>query len=375
MPVAKAEVAESARARRGPNSGLAQLLRGPADHYRTLGVPPDSSLEQVKAAYRRRALRLHPDKNPDDAAAEDAFKRCADAYGVLSDPQRRSEYDARLLLKGGAAEIVSGLISDLTRGRFRRKVKGRTLRQTLRLTLEEVAAGGEHLLSFMVDEICARCGGAGAAPGGLRSCDRCRGRGELPREALLALPKACPACGGSGKRVQVPCPRCDGVGMREDEREYRVTLPPGVEAGTVKLLRGQGEPGMYGGEAGDLQIIVEVAPHAVFSRDGVHALIEVPISLATAALGGTVEVPTFSGEVRMRVPAGTQCGRRFRIPKRGLGRGGDLIVSVVVETPVSLDEAGRKLLARLEKGIGEGCYPRVAEYQRRMALLAEDSDE
>ncbi|MBW2733642.1 MAG: J domain-containing protein [Deltaproteobacteria bacterium] len=375
MLVAKAEGLNNAEAGRSPQSGLALLLRDPADHYRTLGVPPDSSLEQIKAAYRRRALHLHPDKNPGDEASEDAFKRCSDAYGVLSDPQRRMEYDLQLLLKGGPVEIVSGVLNNLTKGRFRRKVKGRSLHHTLRLTFLEVAQGGEHLLAFTVDELCEGCGGRGALPGGLRACTRCGGRGELVRESLLSLPKACPACGGTGKRVQNPCRSCDGVGMQEREREYRVTLPPGVNAGTLKVLRGQGEPGMYGGDAGDLEIVVEIVPHPMFTRDGLHALIEVPIGVGLASLGGSVDVPTLEGEVQMRVPAGTQSGRRFRVPGRGLGFGGDLIVRIVVETPVALDREAQGLLERFERKLSDASYPQTAAYGEQRNALAESADE
>jgi molecular chaperone DnaJ len=216
------------------------------DHYQLLGVPPTATVEQIKAGYRRRALRLHPDKNSDPEATA-RFQACSEAYNQLCDAVRRQEYDAQLLAEAGPGELVGGLISDLFGGRFKRKRAGRNLQHVLELSLEEAAAGTSRRIAVGVDELCPACKGSGAARGGERTCSDCAGRGDLPRPGLLSLPQPCPGCGGQGRRVLTPCDRCEGVGMLLVERRFDVSLPQGSETAIFGSCQGRASPGCMGG--------------------------------------------------------------------------------------------------------------------------------
>lgn len=341
------------------------------DYYEVLGVRRDATVEQLKAAYRRQALKHHPDKNPGSDEASDRFKACNDAYTLLSDPDKRPEYD-KSLREPGVQELVGSLVDDLLGGGRRpRKVHGHDVRYTLRISFQEAAAGVARPIRFTVLELCKRCGGRGAAPGGTERCSRCGGNGERrQRTGLLSLPQRCPTCGGQGIRITVPCKACGSVGTVERTREYLVTLPPGVRHGDVKIVEGRGEPGQHGGRNGDLHVVVHVEDDPLFRRDGADVRVEVPISLCLAALGGTVDVPTLDGTVKMKVPAGVQSGRVFRLKNKGFPRGrgrGDQLVTLVVETPVGLGAEQTRLLEQFQVSCGAAAHPLQQEFSRRMA--------
>lgn len=329
------------------------------DYYQLLGVPPSATVEQIKAAYRRQALRYHPDKNPDAADAGERFKLCSEAFTVLSDPGRRAEYDQRQQGRK-VQDLARNVIGDLL-GRRGRRRDGGDLRFDLRLTLEEAASGVTKRISFPATEVCGSCGGNGAAAGGTAPCPTCGGRGDL-REGggLLSLPRPCPRCGGQGLMVTKACPGCGGVGTVDQERSYTVKLPAGVRDGDVKILDGEGEKGRGGGRSGDLHIVVAHEPHPLLRLDRSDIVLELPLRLRTAAMGGTVTVPTLGGTVRMKIPAGTQSGRTFRLRGRGfpasVGRG-DQLVRVVIETPVALDAGARDLLRAFDESCGPGSHP------------------
>ena len=344
----------------------------PPDHYQVLGVHPCATIEQIKAAYRRQALKHHPDKNPDRPAAADQFKLCNDAYAALSSPKRRQEYD-RKQARPGLPDLVGGLVDDLMGKRRRRRVPGREVRCSVTVSLSEAALGVRRRVAFTALHSCPKCAGGGAAPGGTQTCPACRGKGEVrDREGLLSLPHPCARCGGQGVSVSEPCKPCGGVGTVERPREYLVRLPPGVAAGDVKVIEGQGEPGLEGGPPGDLLIRVDVERDPLFRRDGVDLLLELPITIGQAALGGTIEVPTLQGLVKMKVPPGTQTGRTFRLRGQGVRRQdqpGDLLVTVAVETPVFLDQQQRELIEQLEAGCDDAMLPRRRRFQQAVAEL------
>jgi molecular chaperone DnaJ len=333
-----------------------------------LGVRPGVTVEQVKAAYRRQALRYHPDKNPGSEEAAERFKLCNDAYSVLSDPQQRAAYDDRRL-GWGVQEVVGSLVDELLGNRRRPKINGRDVRFNLELTFREAALGVSRPVKFTVAVPCGGCGGRGAAPGGIKPCPECHGKGERGgRAGLLARGRPCPHCGGQGISIVEACAECGGVGSQERLREFSVKLPAGVSDGDVKIIERQGEPGEGGGRAGDLHVIVRVRGDSLFLRNGSDVVLELPLSLSLAALGGVVEVPTLGGSVRMKVPAGTQTGRTFRLKGKGIPRGkgrGDQLVRVVVETPVELSDEQRRLLEQFEVSCGRAAYPLQDKFRSR----------
>ncbi|MCC6746404.1 MAG: DnaJ domain-containing protein [Deltaproteobacteria bacterium] len=340
------------------------------DHYQVLGVPRGATLEQIKAAYRRKALRLHPDKNA-SPEAEERFKRCSEAYSVLADATKRAAYDARTQFDH-VPESVSDLLNELL-GPLRRRRNGRDLRYELELTLEEVAHGARKRISFPVTEVCGACVGRGAAPGGAEACPSCQGRGDL-RSGFLSLPKPCPRCGGQGIRVTRACRSCDGVGRVEREKDFVVELAPGTRAGEIRRVPGEGEPGAFGGRAGDLFVTMRHAPHPFLQAQGADVVLELPVSVSTAAVGGTEEVPTLDGPVRLRVPPGTQPGRLLRLRGKGLldgARRGDQIVKVVVEIPHELTDEQRELLLRVDALSGAEATPRRQAYVQKLRERAD----
>ena len=342
------------------------------DHYQVLGVHPSATQEQLKAAYRRQALRYHPDKRPDDAQAAELFKACNDAYDILSDVDRRAEYDRNSWMEGkGARELVGSLVGDILGARRPRDRRdGRDVRARIALNLEEAALGVSRRISFTAPEVCGACGGNGAAPGGTKTCPECEGRGELrDRSRLLSLPQRCPRCGGQRAVIVDACKACGALGTVDRQREYMVRIPGGARSGDVKVVEGQGEPGRHGGKPGNLNVIVEVEEDPLFTVKGADLHLELPISLALAARGGAVEVPTVEGDVRMKIPPGTQSGRTFRLRRRGLSRGnarGDQLVKVLVETPVALGAEQMRLLDELAESLTPENEPRQAEFRRKV---------
>jgi molecular chaperone DnaJ len=346
---------------------LSTQLRGP-DLYLVLGVHPSATVDQIKAAFRRQALRYHPDKNPGSEWSVERFKLCNDAHAALTDPRKRTEYDGARNGRG-VQGIARELLADFLGGRRRGRFDGRDLQYTLEISYCEAALGTRRKIRFPVPQPCERCGGGGAAPGGTRPCPSCAGTGEAREwRGLLPLPERCPRCGGQGIAVVAPCEACAGVGTVEQLRDYLVKLQRGIKDGEIKVLRGEGEPGAGGAKAGDLQVVVRVKAHPLFTEENAELRVKVPVSLSLAALGGSVEVPTLDGAVRMKVPPGTQSGRVLRLQGKGLYRGaerGDLLVTVEVETPVALGETQRRLLRELDASCDDSMTPRQNEFRAR----------
>jgi molecular chaperone DnaJ len=344
-----------------------------SDHYQVLCVPESATAEQIKAAYRRKALRLHPDKNPQSEAAEERFKDCGEAYAVLSNAERRFEYDSlRLRESTSVTEMVGGLISELLGRRGRRRRAGSAVKYSLRLSFAEAALGVRRKIEYWVGQECAGCDSSGAAPDGLKPCPTCQGRGERgDARSLLPLRRPCPQCAGNGKTVARACRHCDGVGMVELKRELVATIPPATKDGDTRVVNNMGEPGTAGGVAGDLRLVIRVDPDPLLSLDGDDVHLELPLTLANAALGTSAEVPTLDGNVWMKIPPGTQSGRIFRLRGRGVRRRGsrkrgDQLVRVSVETPSNIEAAQRQSLQALDASCGPSTMPIVEEYRARL---------
>jgi molecular chaperone DnaJ len=340
------------------------------DYYEVLGVARDADAARLKKAYRELALKFHPDQNPENPEAETQFKEVSEAYTVLSDPEKRARYDRRGFegADGGAGvdlsaftELFDSLFGDLF-GRKKARAPGRDLRYTLELSFEEAALGVKKTIHFPARVDCSACSGSGAKGGeaGMKTCTTCGGRGELKvQQGFFSLNKRCSTCAGVGKIIDARCDVCDGAGTVEKEREFEVAIPPATEDGATRRVTGQGEPGRYGGPAGDLNVIVRIKPHPFFRREGEVVVCEVPITLAQAALGSVIDVPTLDGKVEMRVPPGTQPGTVFRLRQKGLGGSsrGDAHVRLLVETPAGLTDAQRGLLEQLQSSLKDEQVP------------------
>ena len=350
------------------------------DYYKVLDVPKTATEAEIKKAYRRLAMKYHPDRNPDDAEAEERFKEAKEAYEVLTEPSKRAAYDqyghagveaaAGARGRGGPnpADAFSDIFGDVfgdifgaaRRGGRAQVFRGADLRYELELDLREAVFG--HTVQIEVPKLteCETCHGTGAAKGSSpSSCDACGGSGQVRiSQGFFQLQQTCPKCRGAGTIVRNPCDTCFGQGRVRRTRKLSVKVPPGVDTGDRIRLAGEGEAGRNGGPPGDLYVEVHVREHSIFERDGEHLSCEVPISFAIAALGGSVEVPTLDGNVVLKIPAETQSGRVFRLrdkgvkPVRGSARG-DLFCRVVVETPVHLSVEQRELVRKLEESLKE----------------------
>jgi molecular chaperone DnaJ len=353
------------------------------DYYEVLGVPRDATAERVKSAYRKLALAYHPDRNPGDRAAEEKFKEAAEAYTVLSDPERRARYDRFGREAGGGfggfgAEgfdpTIFGDFSDIlgdlfgVRGRARRggPEPGADLRYDLEITFEEAAFGATRKLEIPRLETCETCGGSGAAAGSQPVvCAGCQGRGEIRfTQGFFAVSRTCPQCRGEGRVVAEPCPDCRSAGRVERRRELEIAIPAGVDSGARLRLSGEGEHGRRGGRKGDLYVMLEVAAHERLHREGAHVLSLEEIGYAQAALGAEVEVGTLHGPATLTVPAGTKPGEQFRLKGKGIarlgGKGhGDHVVEIGVRIPKpsELTDEQRELLARLGELEGRPAKP------------------
>lgn len=361
------------------------------DHYEVLGVARDATPADIKAAYRRLALRHHPDRNPGDAQAEESFKSVTHAYAVLSDPEQRSRYDrygdvdtpgagpfGGEAAVASAAEFFDSLFGDLFGLARRRARQGRDLRYTLELDFEEAVLGCEKTISFARAEDCSTCVGTGAQGGaaGLQRCERCNGEGTVRRRGgFLAPRRECMACGGRGEVPRVPCPACEGSGIVERERQYRVVVSPGTSDGNTQRVAGEGSPGRRGGVAGDLHVVIRVRPHPTYSRSGDVLVCELPVSPTEATLGADVEVPVLDSVVSMRLPAGTQSGAVLRLRGKGFPKApglprGDAHVRIVIETPAQVSEPTRDVLLQLESSLDNSALPRRAALRELTARLA-----
>ena len=346
--------------------------------YETLGVPKNATQDEIKKAYRKLARQHHPDRNPDDKAAESKFKEVQTAYDVLSDPAKRRQYDAvgngRIRTGGaGGAPFDFNLgdfdLGDILGGVFGRGRGGATRPQAQRgadveavvnLSFEDSLKGIQTQIPVEVEAACHECGGTGARPGTVPViCPDCNGRGVISEsQGLFALSQPCPRCRGNGTVIEQPCPSCHGSGRERRTKRYSVKVPAGVKDGTRIRLKGKGEPGVNGGPPGDLHVVTRVAPSELYQRRGAADLVvDVPVSFPTAALGGTVQVPTPEGPVSLKIPAGSEDGKLLRIKGRGApklkgGGKGDVLARVRIQVPKKVNKRGRELLEEFQKVAG-----------------------
>jgi len=387
------------------------------EYYELLGVSRTASTDEIKKAYRKMAMKFHPDRNPGDKKAEETFKQVSEAYEVLSDAAKRQQYDrfghdglkaafgpggfdfSRDFTHGADLEDILGSLFGEGGGFFdgifgagsRRSrtgpQRGADLRFDLEIDLEECAFGSEREITFPVAEECATCQGSGVEPGTrTETCKHCGGRGAvISGGGFFQVRQACPVCGGAGTLVPHPCPTCQGSGRTKSRKRITLRIPPGVETGSRLRLAGKGEAGGRGGPPGDLYVVLHVKNHELFERRGDDLSCEIPVPFEILALGGEVEVPTVDGFAKLKLAPSTENGKIFRLKGKGIenvegyGRG-DLHVRVVVEVPAKLDGRQKKLIHELEESRIEGNHPlarrfmQLAEafYQRKSAMNKKD---
>lgn len=357
------------------------------DYYEVLGVDRNASEADVKKAFRRLAMRYHPDRNPDQGEeAANRFKEAKRAYEILSDEQKRAAYDqfGHAGVEAGAGASASAdpfntIFGDIfgevfggRRGGGHQSRRGANLSYRLDLDFTQAIFGADVRITIPRTVACSTCSGSGARPGtGLSTCGRCGGAGQTQvRQGIFSIRQTCGACGGEGRVVSDPCGACSGNGAVRKSEEISLKVPPGVDTGDRSRVRGKGNAGKRGGPAGDLLVEMNVRPHPFFERDGANLHCRFPLSFTTAALGGEVEVPTLTGNVKLKIPAGTQSGRTFRLRNRGVkpargGRKGDLFCHIEVETPVGLNSAQKRLLKQFAQeleGQGDRQQPRRARW-------------
>ena len=359
------------------------------DYYEVLGVSRDAGEDELKKAYRRQAIQFHPDRNPGDKQAEERFKEVNEAYQVLSDAEKRAQYDryGHAAFEGmraaggfggfggfdftqGFEEVFSDIFGDFfgagrTGGRARR---GEDLRYDLEIDFEEAARGAEKTIKlsrFMLCEVCK--GTRSAGPGGIRSCPNCRGSGHVRmQQGFFSISTTCGQCRGEGKIIVEPCATCHGQGRTRKMQSLSVRIPPGVDNGSRLRVGGAGEAGLSGGSPGDLYVVIHVREHPIFLRQGNDVVVEVPVSFPQAALGTEVEVPTLDGKVKVKIVSGTQSGKVMRLKGKGIpdlhgyGRG-DQLVKVIVETPRRLNPRQRELLEEFARISGEELHHPMAK--------------
>jgi len=347
------------------------------DYYEVLGVTRTAAVDEIKSAYRKAALKWHPDRNPENKSeAEVKFRECTEAYSVLSDAQKRQIYDtyghAGLSSSGVGQGFDNTVFQDFHdifgdffgfedlfgggggRRRRSRAQRGADLRYDMSLTFEEASAGVTTKIKLPRQEYCEACNGTGAKKGtGVQACQTCAGRGQLAyQQGFFTITRTCPACQGAGQIVKERCPECRGQGRLEREKTIELRIPPGVDTGTRLRVAGEGEPGPNGGPPGDLYVVLEVKEHPFFERRGADLYCTIPLSIAQATLGTELQVPGLNGEEKLKIPEGTQSGAVFRIKGRGLadprgGGKGDLYYHVLVMTPTKLTREQRKLMEQL----------------------------
>ncbi|MGP1394630.1 MAG: molecular chaperone DnaJ [Inquilinaceae bacterium] len=351
------------------------------DYYDLLGVQRSASADELKKAYRKLAMKYHPDRNPGDTDSEHRFKEVSEAYDVLKDDQKRAAYDrfghaafenggggARaggfdFNFSGGFADIFDEMFGEFVggkRGGRGASARGADMRYNLDITLDEAFHGKPATIQVPTSVACEACGGRGAEGGSVPiACPTCSGAGKVrSQQGFFTIERSCPTCGGGGQVIKDPCRACGGSGRTRKERTLQVNIPAGVEDGTRIRLAGEGEAGMRGAPSGDLYIFLSVQPHRFFAREGHDLYCKAPIPMTTAALGGQIEVPTIDGNrAKVHIPAGTQSGSQFRLRSKGMsvlrsGARGDMYVQVQVETPVSLTREQRAILEKFEKAGG-----------------------
>ncbi len=362
------------------------------DYYDILGVSKGASAEELKKAYRTKAKELHPDRNSDNPNAESQFKEVNEAYEALKDPQKKAAYDRfghsafDGSMGGGPrpgggqgdfasafSDVFDDLFGDFMGGRGgggrQRATRGSDLRYNLRVSLEEACNGQQKTINVPTSVACSTCSGTGAEGGAEpQTCPTCSGMGKVrAQQGFFTVERTCPTCSGMGQIIKNPCKVCAGAGRVEKDRSLSVNIPAGVETGTRIRLAGEGEAGLRGGPTGDLYIFIEVQDHALFQRDGQNLYCLVPVSMAVAALGGDIEVPTIDGgRSRVKVPAGSQSGRQMRLRSKGMpmlrgGGQGDMFIELAVETPVNLTSKQKELLREFEK-LAEDNNPETSSF-------------
>lgn len=351
------------------------------DYYEVLGVPKNASDEEIKKAYRKQAMKHHPDRNQGDAAkvAEEKFKESKEAYEMLADPQKRAAYDQHghagvdPNMRGGGeghagfAEAFGDIFGDMfgqQRGRSgggRQVFRGNDLSYAMEVTLEEAARGKEAQIRIPSWDTCDLCHGSGAKPGTqVKTCGTCHGQGTVQiRQGFFSVQQTCPTCRGTGKVVPEPCTACSGQGKIKRQKTLEIKIPAGIDGGMRIRSANNGEPGTNGGPTGDLYIEIRLKKHDIFEREGDDVHCSVPVSFAAAAMGGEIEVPTLSGKAAIDIPEGTQTGKQFRLRGKGIkgvraSYPGDLYCHIVIETPVKLSEHQRKLLREFDESLKKG---------------------
>lgn len=347
------------------------------DYYEMLGVERDADANTLKRAYRKMAMQYHPDRNPGDAEAERKFKELSEAYDVLRDAEKRSAYDrfghaafeqGGLGGRGGSGEDFAHSFSDIFddlfgdfmgggRGRRGGPARGDDLRYNLEITLDDSYLGKQVEITVPASVACTTCSGSGAKPGSSPiTCTGCQGAGKVRvQQGFFMIERTCPSCNGQGQVIQDPCLDCAGQGMTQEEKTLSVNVPAGVEEGTRIRLSGEGGAGGRGGPPGDLYIFLTLAPHTIFEREGMNLFCRVPIPMTTAALGGSVEVPSIDGgRTKVNIPSGTQNGKQFRLRAKGMpqlrgGTYGDLYIETLVEVPVNLTRRQKELMKEFDE--------------------------
>lgn len=355
------------------------------DYYEVLGVAKDASEREIKKAYKRFAMKYHPDRTQGDKGKEEQFKEIKEAYEILTDSQKRAAYDQYGHAGvdpnrggGGGADfgdVFGDVFGDIFGGggggggrRQSRSQRGADLRYNYELNLEDAVKGKNVEINVPTWVSCEPCDGSGANKGSKpKTCPTCHGSGQVHmRQGFFAVQQTCPTCQGRGKIISDPCRSCHGQGRVEKTKTLSVKIPAGVDSGDRIRLAGEGEAGQFGAPAGDLYVQMQVRDHAIFTRDGNNLYCEVPIGFTQAALGGDIEVPTLDGKARLKVPSETQSGKMFRMRGKGVksvrsGSVGDLICKVIIETPVNLTENQKSILRQLEDSMGTG--EEVAKYR------------
>lgn len=349
------------------------------DYYEVLGVSKSATQEEIKLAYRKLAMKYHPDRNPDDASAKEKFQECKEAYDILSDEQKRATYNqfGHAGVKqgaqggpgaggfGGFEDVFGDIFGDIFaqaggrgRGGQQRAHRGSDLKYDLTLTLEEAVHGVTKKITIPSWTACKTCEGSGAKKGTKPvTCKTCAGMGQVRmQQGFFSVTQTCPTCQGQGKTIGEPCPPCRGQGRTQDTKTLSVNIPAGIDNGDRVRLSGEGEAGMMGGPSGDLYVEAHISPHPIFERDGTNLYCEIPVSFSTVVLGGELEVPTIDGKVKLKIPAETQSGKLFRLRGKGIkalrsSGTGDLMCRVMVETPVNLTSAQKDILKQLETSL------------------------
>ncbi len=350
------------------------------DYYEVLGVGKGATADELKKAYRTKAKELHPDRNGHNPKAEEQFKEVNEAYEALKDPNKKAAYDrfGHAAFDGGMggrhggfaggqgdfASAFSDVFDDLfgdfmggQRGGRQRATRGSDLRYNLRVSLEEAYSGSQKTINVPTAVPCGFCNGTGAESGAEpQSCPTCAGMGKVrAQQGFFTVERTCPTCSGMGQIIKNPCKECGGAGRVEKERSLSINIPAGVETGTKIRLAGEGEAGLRGGPTGDLYVFMEVQQHPLFEREGPHLYCRVPVSMASAALGGDIEVPTIDGgRSRVKIPTGSQSGRQMRLRGKGMpalrgGGHGDMLIELAVETPVNLTSRQKEMLREFDK--------------------------